>query len=957
MPMFAISRQTITTNLAPRRQTGFAPAGAIHWLAIAFSLILSPLGLSSIASAHDTDPHDHLTPPATQAVVEQAEAGELLITDLRQATRLYDHPTLKSVPVDFKATVNYWDIRDTDIFVEDQFDALYLEAPPEYFRQHQRLPPGTQIRIRGQLKIDHFFVVADEIEILDEPLQISSRAVHISELNVGELWSHYVRTHGKLREIIHVGSLWQGLCTSRNADFVIQRRDESHYFEWERLLNRTVEISGTLSCEMDTDWNPTRYIFFTNEEDPPLRSAGESSFQSALQLPTMPTSYADARQAPAGTSLYHLNGQIVEVVPKKHYLIERNGESIVVDSAIIDASLVGNLVDAYVYKTGPHEFQSVYVAAHGKRRLMPPSTTNIKTIDLPELPMRAKLTGTYISTHRDGDNTYITLRDQGIDFVAKLDSATSDVRNLDLPTAQLISVTGLAVPISDKDVAPNEDVQPFLAIEVPTIDDIHVVSRWWQFSPSIAVAGLGTIATICTLGMVCFATLWLRLQRTANDNRQLQSQLVQSQKLDALGRLTSGVAHDFNNLLTGISSNLELIERAENTHSGNSIECLHSAKRCTHQATKLVRSLLGFSRQTNVELLPGDINEIVEETVLLARSTFSPDIKIITTLAPNLPACRFDHTQLGQVLLNLCFNAKDAYEDDAGTIRLVTKFAHSPNRPGSIIIQCQDDGMGMDEETQSRIFEPFFTTKKVGEGTGLGLSLAYGIIKQHGGEIECVSQPDAGTTFTIELPVEDIRAKSLDGESFVAKPHKRHTAPLSSAIASAIPPAANLANSPASITEETTAPFHILLVDDDEEVRRVATLSFETLGHHVTAVGCGTDAIQKLVDGLTPDVVILDLIMPLVSGSETLERIKQYQPDLPVVICSGVVNEVQQRLQDCAYRPDACIAKPFRLADLNATLHQVCSDQGQRNPHSQGKSQGKLQGQDKIEAAASRSPP
>ncbi|MCC9600210.1 response regulator [Stieleria sp. JC731] len=880
------------------------------------------------ASAHDPPRGKALTPPATQEVVQLAEAGELVISDLGQASRLYGHPTIESVPIDIHATVNYWDIRDGDIFVEDQFDALYVEVPPAFFRQYQRLKPGTKVRVRGYLEIDHFYIYAEEVEVLDEPIEIVPRAVHISEIELGELWSHYVRSHGKVREIIRVGSIWKALCTSHQSEFVVNRRDEVNYFDWDKLLNRKVEVTGTLSCEMDTDWNPTRYYFRTNEDDPRLQVIGDSKRLDSVELPSDPISFDEIRERYSGTAIYALQGQIAEVLPNQHYLLEQDGESLVIGSSIIDSALVGSTVDAFVYKVGNDEYRSVYVVTRGRRALLPPPQTDIRSINLAELPMRASLSGTYISSHQLNGFTYITLRDRGVDFVAKLNSAQNNLRPLDLTTARRISVSGLAVPVNNDAVAPDDaDVQPILAVEVPSIEEVHVTARWWQFSPAIAIASLGVLAAVCTLGMVCFATLWLRLQRTSNDNRQLQFQLVQSQKLDALGRLTGGVAHDFNNLLTGIASNLELIERTQHTSSETSLDCLRSARRCTLQATKLVRSLLGFSRHTSVELLPGDINETVEETALLARSTFSPDIRVVTDLAPNLPACRFDQTQLGQVLLNLCFNAKDAYEGKAGTIVLKTQFESSANSAGSVIIRCADAGVGIDDLTLSQIFEPFFTTKKVGEGTGLGLSLAYGIVKQHGGTIDCDSQLGQGTTFTIRLPV----------EKYQPQPTIEHAG--SNGLRSVPrlePPEPKVMTghriSPASLQTEINRPddigdlptYHILLVDDDDEVRRIAKLSFEELGHRVTAVDNGSDALDQLAKGLCPDVVILDLIMPMVSGVDTLELIKQHDSEIPVIICSGVVNEIQERFLDRMFQPDACIGKPFRLAELDATLNRVC---------------------------------
>ncbi|MDM4018716.1 hybrid sensor histidine kinase/response regulator [Roseiconus lacunae] len=890
------------------------------WLVVASSL--APTRAYAQASAATSDQTFREGTSSSEST-PSGGTNQLVATNLGQVASYYGHPTLSRVPVDIEASVNLWDHRTSDLFIEDQFDAIYIAATEKAFAVYPRLAPGTKIRVRGHLDVDDFFISADTIDVLDKQELKTSAPVILSELELGEFWSHYVRAEGELTELARMGSHWKALCGINDREFVIRRRDESSYFDWDRYLHRTVIATGTLSCEIDADGNPTRYFFQTNEADPPLALAAESTRQGPTTLPTEPTSIATVLQLPVGNRPVLIRGQVTEVVPNRHYLLEQDGNHLLVRSNIIQSAMVGNAVDAYVYQSGPNTFCNLYVLSRGQQS-MPPPLTDVRQVDVNHLPLRVRLRGTLVTSHRAGNHSYLTLRDQGVDFVAKIDSVMSNLESLALPTARELSVSGTAVPVSGNAIASGGDVHPAFVIEVPSMTEIHVTARWWQFSPSIAIASLTIVAIACTVGMICFATLWLRLQRAADDNRNLQFQLVQSQKLDAIGRLTSGVAHDFNNLLTGIASNLELLQRSSNQPASESAENLRSAIRCTQQASRLVRSLLGFARQTKVELLPGDINRTVEETALLARSTFTKNITVTTKLAQNIPRCRFDQAQLGQVLLNLCFNAKDAYDGQRGTITIETQYQTDGNQgPGFAVIRCHDDGMGIAPEIRPRIFEPFFTTKKVGAGTGLGLSLSYGIVKQHHGTIECDSKVESGTTFTIRIPVMDQCDHPANAQS-----NQRSSSPQTirrtDVAASPLIPDSHHLSETTDGHSDVMPSLHVMLVDDDHEVRRAAMLSLETLGHRVTPAVDGADAMSQLRNGLRPDVVLLDLIMPQVSGAETLERMKEHDQSLPVIICSGVINEVDERLEGCLARPDACIAKPFRLAYLDETLNQVC---------------------------------
>ena len=247
--------------------------------------------------------------------------------------------------------------------------------------------------------------------------------------------------------------------------------------------------------------------------------------------------------------------------------------------------------------------------------------------------------------------------------------------------------------------------------------------------------------------------------RAEKENEKLEEQLLQAQKMQAIGQLAGGVAHDFNNLLTGIIGNLSL---AEVDAPDKIRKYLENASLATDRAEKLVKQLLAFSRKAPIELKPLDLNQIVKDVYRLARETIDRRIEISIRTAMNLPCVHGDAAQLNSIITNLCLNARDAIEEmmenrspkmqrnrlliaiETATTFIDRDYAqdHPETQSGQyVILSVSDNGMGMDAETQRRIFEPFFTTKDIGKGTGLGLASVYGIVKQHFGWINVYSEP------------------------------------------------------------------------------------------------------------------------------------------------------------------------------------------------------------------------
>jgi two-component system cell cycle sensor histidine kinase/response regulator CckA len=384
------------------------------------------------------------------------------------------------------------------------------------------------------------------------------------------------------------------------------------------------------------------------------------------------------------------------------------------------------------------------------------------------------------------------------------------------------------------------------------------------------------------------------------ERRSLDRQLRQSQKMEAIGRLSGGIAHDFNNLLCVIMGYAEsLQERMEQNHAlrKSADEILRAAKR----AAALTGQLLAFSRQQTLDPRVLDLNHIVSDIQGLLRRVIGEDIQLSVALDPKLGRLKADPSQLGQVIMNLAVNARDAMPD-GGKLTLVTQnfvmddvFVQRypyPVQPGPyVVLTVTDTGVGMSPATKARAFEPFFTTKEEGKGTGLGLSTVYGVVKQSGGYIELDSAPGAGTTFTIYLPrVEG----ALPPES----------APFNDAIIS-------------GEAYET-----ILLVEDEQALRTLVRGILESAGYTVLEASDGREALDlsRQYTG-TIDLLLTDIVMPRISGTVLAEALEQQRPELRVLFISGYTgltvggkNPVEGRMY---------LAKPFSRQALARKVREA----------------------------------
>ncbi|HVP30193.1 MAG TPA: PAS domain S-box protein [Myxococcota bacterium] len=391
------------------------------------------------------------------------------------------------------------------------------------------------------------------------------------------------------------------------------------------------------------------------------------------------------------------------------------------------------------------------------------------------------------------------------------------------------------------------------------------------------------------------------------ERRRLEEQLRQSQKMEAVGRLAGGVAHDFNNLLTAIQGyGTHLLERLERDDPRR--EEVSEILRAGERATDLTRQLLAFSRRQDLAPEIVDLNALVSEVERLLRRLIGEHIELATDLGEERLCVRADPGQLQQVLVNLAVNARDAMPE-GGRLTIETRPLRIDASSGTatpvgqgdwVRLSVTDTGFGMDEATLARVFEPFFTTKEPGRGTGLGLASVYGTVQQSGGQVEVSSRPGIGSTFTIYLP-------RTSGDAAVPAPRVGAAAEAGAAWRG----------------RET-----VLLVEDEEQIRRLARRTLELAGYRVLDASDGAAAcdlaLRRGLSGASPiDLLVTDVVMPRVGGLELADRLRRLNPRLPVLFMSGYGEGVHG--ERGAKQPlSALLEKPFLpkqlLAEVRALL-------------------------------------
>ncbi|MGV1099106.1 PAS domain S-box protein [Thiovibrio sp. JS02] len=416
-----------------------------------------------------------------------------------------------------------------------------------------------------------------------------------------------------------------------------------------------------------------------------------------------------------------------------------------------------------------------------------------------------------------------------------------------------------------------------------------------EFPVELSVSALEQDGTWWAVGVARDISERVQARR---ERDELQAQLRQSQKMEAIGTLAGGIAHDFNNILGAIMgyTELALLEVGE----GKPRENLEEVRKASRRAKDLVAHILAFSRQSEMARKPVDVSPIIKETLKMLRASLPSTIEIRQTIGSELGRIMADPTQIHQVLMNLCTNAAHAMREQGGLLEigldLVVLRDESILRlfsiePGKYLrLSVRDNGIGIDPAIQNKIFDPFFTTKDRGEGTGMGLSVVHGIVTSHGGAIELDSEPGVGTAFSLYFPILETVTETVEAVVVDAPPSGRE---------------------------------RVLFVDDELPLIELGERILTYLGYQVTARTSSVDALALFRNEPDSfDLIVTDYTMPNMTGGELARQMLAIRPDIPIILCTGF-SEVFTEEKAKALGIKGYVMKPLSIHDLAQTCRSV----------------------------------
>ncbi len=393
------------------------------------------------------------------------------------------------------------------------------------------------------------------------------------------------------------------------------------------------------------------------------------------------------------------------------------------------------------------------------------------------------------------------------------------------------------------------------------------------------------------------------LKRVENEQKEVDARLQNAQRMEAIGTLAGGIAHDFNNILTAIMGYAEIAMYQESPEDSSACQSLEQVLVAGERAKDLVKQILVFSRQTDEQRRPLLLTPIVKEVIKLMRATLPSTIEVRQSIAPNVGSVIADPTQIHQVLMNLCTNAYHAMRDKGGVLNVKLEdielspddtAKHLDIHPGPYIkLTVSDTGHGIEKNNIDRIFDPYFTTKAKGEGTGMGLAVVHGIVKDHGGSITVFSNPGKKTTFSVFLPkIKVAAAREKLGQ----------------------------------ITPISKGKERILFVDDESAIVDIGKKMLERLGYDVEGRTSPIEALKAFqADPNKFDLVISDMTMPKMAGNDLARELMAIRPDIPIILCTGFSERMtEDKAKEMGIK--AFAMKPIVIREMAQSIRRALDD-------------------------------
>ena len=388
------------------------------------------------------------------------------------------------------------------------------------------------------------------------------------------------------------------------------------------------------------------------------------------------------------------------------------------------------------------------------------------------------------------------------------------------------------------------------------------------------------------------------IAKDITEKKKLEAQLLRAQRMESIGTLAGGIAHDLNNVLTPMMLSVEMLKQKFKDEQSQKL--LTILEKNSRRGADLIKQVLSFARGVEGERNPLQAKHLISEIEKIAKETFPRNIEIRTDIPKDLFTISGDATQLHQVIMNLCVNARDAMPDGGILSISAENFfidetyvqMHTEAKVGSYIsIAVSDTGIGIPPKVLDRIFEPFFTTKEFGKGTGLGLSTALGIVKSHGGFINVYSEVGKGTTFRVYLPAIETEMQNVEEQQL----------------------------------ELLVGHGELVMVAEDEDsVREVTISTLEKYGYEVLAANDGADALALAAQNKDKiNVILMDMMMPVMDGQASIRAIRKINPGIKIIAVSGLAEK--DKLKNVADNTNAFLPKPYTAEKLLKTIHEVLS--------------------------------
>ena len=825
----------------------------------------------------------------------EAQESSAPLRSIHSVLELTNEEAARNPEVDVVGVVTYVDYSWSSLFISEGKRAIYVSAPAEAL---QGLCFGDWVRVRGEARNSDVLPIIGNAWF--EPVAVSGDGmpepgvVSASDLrNLQSLDARWVELSGLVADHYQFGNR-AGFVLAVGGHLVKVLPAESiPELEESEALGTFVRIRGHAHALKEPDVGITALEILVHDasqveilsiEDNSLLGNGERSFDLNEFMSMRPQRSAIATIA----------GQITLKESDRTVFVEDETGGARVRLKGDSDLLQGDLVEMIVFKKGGYahhrELLSLLTRRTGRAPMRTPLELEPQEVSATVPANRlVRVHGILRESIKVRNSTEMKLTCDGVTYYANV--LDNSGLALLLKRAKELELTGVCeMTRSESGRFPT---MTLLIQDARGVNTLSVYPVWNREMLESVIQVLLAIAFICGIWLVA---LRRRVGEQTAAIRSQAGQLVQAQKMDAVGRLAGGIAHDFNNLLVGISGNLAMLKLNESKLTPGGLGYVEAAESAASRAKELVKQMLGFSRKSTLQMEVTDANAVVSRLLELIEHSFDKTIELEQDLADDLWRVRADGTHLEQVLMNLCVNAKDAMLEGRGRILVRTRNYTATGSAGLkgdyVVISVRDDGCGMREEIREKIFEPFFTTKPLDRGTGLGLAMSHGIIEQHGGRIECSSEVGVGTCFTIYLPrtkdgsLAERRSEPADGNLFGKE--------------------------------------QVLVVDDEAVVRAVAQGFLRHHGYRVSIAEDGRSALEKVVSMRSElDIVLMDLTMPRMTGKEAFHKIKSIYPDLPTVICSGHLVDFDGFVKETGFRPDVFIQKPYELQSFLAAIRTV----------------------------------